>query len=660
MKKLVLIISVFVFSSQLICQPVNLDRPVKAGELTCFPDIGNDNQYYYVSDKPQLAKDQNGKPQFSFLHYVENKLSTGEQQTTEGDGGGIVHAVVNLEVTQDQVREAQRELQRLKPNAQLLGPVVYKSGKFGIVSSFKDPQGGLSKQVVGLGNAPVLDGQKAAVSIQLTKQGAKILWESFHTSTPDISFTFEMEVAGYRSPKRGIIEANFDQIYDHKGFAAGVATTFLAAEIKANFDDLVRNGAIKVTQIGEDEKMEAMISTAYNKIAEMMFAPMNGTGNLGINELGGITGGGSTSVLDRATTMLKNNRDEARAINRENDEMRTLEDERKRRIAAADTSRNRDGLRTDPRTGGARSEPEPSIRDRAAGITPPSVGDQGTGTGGGGRNGGPNIQDVALPTFAIVATFEMKRVHQQGIFRIDLNKSTADHISMRFDNNIGDLTRYLTDNAVFREANLDNPLYIQRELTAMIDGMNAQDFGQYINFVNVKLKKTHENGDITNQEIRIDRINFNKEGNNFRMLYGWKGDNDRKKWQDYDVETEWSFFGGQSVKIPSQHSNSGAINLSPPYQRRTVEFQADQNTLATAGVRLVTVNLFYKLGTTAMKKQVTLNPAKSQLSEKAEFMLPKDSYDYDYEVIWRMANNDSKNSGRLKGNEAIVFVDQVK
>jgi hypothetical protein len=118
----------------------------------------------------------------------------------------------------------------------------------------------LVKQVLGLGNAPVLDGQKAAVSIQLTKQGAKILWESFNTVTPDVSFTFEMEVKGYRSPKKALIEANFDQIYDHKRFAAGVATTFLAAEIKASFDDLVRSGAIKVTQIGEDEKMEAMIS----------------------------------------------------------------------------------------------------------------------------------------------------------------------------------------------------------------------------------------------------------------------------------------------------------------------------------------------------------------------------------------------------------------
>ncbi len=639
------------FSGSLLAQPINLDRPVKAGELTCFPDIGNENQFYYISDKPHLSKDANGKPQFSFLRYVENKVAAADApENTEGDGGGIVHAVVSLEVTQDQLREAQRELQRLKPSAQLVGPVVYRSGKFGIVSSFKDPQGGLSKQVVGLGNAPILDGQKAAVSIQLTKQGAKILWESFKTTAPDISFTFEMEVGGYRSPKKALIEANFDQIYEHKAFNAGIATSFLAAEIKVAFDDLVRNGAIKVTQIGEDEKMEAMIATAYNKIADMMFAPMNGTGSLGLEQLGGITGGNSTSMLDRATTMLRENRQEARDINRENDERRRLEDERRRN----DTVR-RGGLRTDPRTGGARTEYEPPASAVRAGAAPPSQNDGGSNSG----NNRANIQDVAMPTFAVVASFEMKRVHQQGIFRIDLNKSTADKINMRFDENIGDLSSLQNDNSVFRQVNLDDPLYIQRELIALIDGMNAQDFGQYINFVNVRLRKTHQGGDITNKEVRIDRNNFNKEGNNFKMVYGWKQDNDRKKWMDYEFETEWSFFGGQTVKLPLQKSTSGAINLAPPYQRRSVEFTADPNTLSTAGIRLVTVKVFYKLGTAEQQRVVTLNPAKGLLSEKAEFMLPANTYEYEYEVSWRLGNNQTKNSGRLKSNEAIVFVDQL-
>ncbi len=222
-------------------QQMLLDKPVKAGELTLFPDLSDSTAYYYVPDKARLAIDANGKPQFSFLRYVENVRSAADQPDIRtGEGGGIVHAVVALGVTPEQLQDARRDLPRVRPGGRIVGPVVYRSGKFGLITSFKDPAGNLAKQVVGLGSAPILDGEKAAVSIQLTKLGATLLWASFHTTTPDISFTFEMEMAGFRSPHRAVIEANFDQIYAHEAFAVGFASTYLAAEIKGAFDDLRR------------------------------------------------------------------------------------------------------------------------------------------------------------------------------------------------------------------------------------------------------------------------------------------------------------------------------------------------------------------------------------------------------------------------------------
>src|SRR5437773_5577995 len=318
-------------------QQILLDKPVRAGELVCFPDLNDPLVYYYVNDKPHLSMDENGKPQFSFLRYVENVRSGADQaEAREGEGGGIVHAVVALSVTKEQIAAAQRALVRVAPGAKLVGPVVYKSGKFGLVSSFKDTNGNMTKQVVGLGNAPLLDGDKAAVSIQVTKLGAKILWESLQTPTPDISFSFEMDMSGYRSPHRALIEANFDQIYEHKAFSVGIATQFLAAEIKGAFDDLKREGAIKLTQVGEDEKLDALITTAYNKIAEIMFSPMGGTGTPDLSSLSGT--GGQPSMLDRATAMLKENRT---ATEQQNEKIRaenkTIREEK--RAAAEATTR---------------------------------------------------------------------------------------------------------------------------------------------------------------------------------------------------------------------------------------------------------------------------------------------------------------------------------
>ncbi len=289
-------------------QAILLDKPVKAGELTLFPDIENDKAYYYLPDKPRVATREDGKPEFSFLMFAENVRSTpAETRGREAEGGGIVHALVTFEISPEQIQEAQSELQRVKPGGQIQGPVVYRSGKFGLVSSFKDPQGGLSRQVVGLGNAPVLEGSKAAISILLTKEGAKILWQSFQMPTPDISFSFEMEIAGYRSPSKAKIEADWDKVYNHHAFEAAFATTFLGFDIKAAFDDLRQQGAIKVVQIGDDKDLEKNYLTAYNKLVEVMFAPIPTPPSQSLQKAGG-------SLLDKATAIVAQNRQaEARA-----------------------------------------------------------------------------------------------------------------------------------------------------------------------------------------------------------------------------------------------------------------------------------------------------------------------------------------------------------
>jgi len=267
--------------------------------------------------------------------------------------------------------------------------------------------------------------------------------------------------------------------------------------------------------------------------------------------------------------------------------------------------------------------------------------------------------EVATPSFAVVAAFEMKSVRQRGKFRIDLNKYTADSLTLRFDENIGDLRSLQADAAHFREVNLDDPLYRQREIVVSVDGFNAQDFGQFVNFVTVHLRKRHASGAITDDEVRIDRKNFNAAGNAFKLLYGWNGDNDRRRWFDYEYLTTWSFFGGNELELPLRPATQGQINLSPPYQRRSVEIQGDPAALAAANARAVTVRLYYPLGGQEQVKQVTLNAARSQLSERIEFMLPAGSYAYEYEISWRLTGGRTATSGRKSSSDAILFVDNV-
>ena len=682
-------------------QQILLDKPVRGGELILFPDLADELSYYYVVDKPKLAVDANGRPQFSFLRYAENVRGTGGAAApNEAEGGGIVHAVVALSVSREQIQAAQRDLQRIKPGATVKGPVIFKSGKFGLVTAFKDPAGKLSTQVVGLGNAPLLDGEKAAVSMQLTKQGAKLLWESFNTAAPDISFTFEMELPGYMSPKRAVIEANFDQIYEHQTFNAALASQYLAAEIRVAFEELQRSGAIKVTQVGADQQMEGLINTAYTKIAEMMFSPLNGTGTPSLSSLGGAGTGGQASLLDRASTMLANNRQAAEAKNeRIRRENREAEDRARREREAARASASGGsgsggsgaggGSGTSgagqPGTNGsgqagagggaASSSEEGAALDRGRPHMSPALRDKGAnGPSADPRRAGslsheeataaeaakPKLQkEEDVPAFAVVAAFEMKKVRQRGTFKIDLNKFTTDSLTLRFDENIGDLTSLKADSRHFREINLDDPLYRQREINVMVDGLNAQDFGQYINFVTVQMRKKHGAGEESFDEVRIDRTNFNQEGNRFGLLYGWKGDSDRRKWMEYEFRPVWSFFGGVPVEGTWTKTSDPALNMAPPFLKKTVEVQAAPEAVQQQGIRAITVRVFYTLAGVEKSKTVTLNAAKNQLSEKVEFMLPANVSDYAYDITWQLTGNRTRSLPRTTGNSAVLFVDEV-
>jgi hypothetical protein len=643
-------------------QNILLDKPVRAGELTLFQELGNEKAYYYIVDKPRIAADENGNPQFSFLRYVENVRSGAEEaEAREGEGGGIVHALIELGVTDEQIAEARKELQRVAPGATIKGPVVYREGTIALISSFAKPDGELTKQVIGLGKAPLLDGQRAAISVQLTKQGAKILWESFKTPTPDFSVSFEMGLSGYRSPKRALIEADFEQIYQNHNFQAGVATQYLAAEIKIAYEELTKQGAIKVTQVGEDANLEKIMETAYNKILDMMFQPAGGTGTPGLGSL--VSGLGNTpSMLDRATSLLKSSQADA---NKENEKIKSEN-------AAAEKANAKKPAEANPATANADAKKTGSEDKSKPGNAPKATKPETTGNATekppmaseAQRDAKPTDKPkteatkkeaVSVPSFAVALSYEMKTIKQHGKFTIDLYKYTTDNITLRFDKNFGNINC----KDCFRQVNLDDPLYKQRELVAFVDGANAEDFGTFINFVNVLFRKTHQSGEITNDELRIDRNNFNKEGNNFKLMYGWKGDNDRSKWLDYEYKTIWSFFGGTTIESDWIKSNAGALALAPPFLPRQIDIEADPDLVNTAGVRSIDVKLYYKIGDQEQNKTITMLPSKQEFSKMITIVLPKNETGFDYEVSWLLKGNIKKTAPKTASTSSVIFVDEI-
>ena len=111
--------------------------------------------------------------------------------------------------------------------------------------------------------------------------------------------------------------------------------------------------------------------------------------------------------------------------------------------------------------------------------------------------------------------------------------------------NIGDLYgKYKDNERFFRTVNLDDPAFVQREIHVGVDGAILPEFDKYINSVTVTLRKQHQNGEETLREILVGRDTFERPFDDFRMIYGWNGDDDRARWLEYDYRTSWSFKEG--------------------------------------------------------------------------------------------------------------------
>ncbi|MCK6695823.1 MAG: hypothetical protein L6Q97_27420, partial [Thermoanaerobaculia bacterium] len=298
-------------------QQILLDKPVRAGELIVFPALGQTaatKNYYYLPDKPRIGRHPDNKPMFSFLRYVKNERTSVESNTsiTESQtGGGVVHALVELSVSDDQIKEAERALQRIDAGGKIVGPVVFKSGTVALISGIANKDGGYAQTVVGLGSAPILENQKAAVAVMLNAMGSKLLWETFNTPTPDFSIQFDMEVAGFLAPKRVTIEADFEQMYKNSTFEAAIAMPVLQAEIGMAVDEMMNNGAIKVTQVGEDASMDRVRDAVMTQLLNLMFERVGGTGVPQINQMMGMNN--RPGILDRASGMLNQARADHRA-----------------------------------------------------------------------------------------------------------------------------------------------------------------------------------------------------------------------------------------------------------------------------------------------------------------------------------------------------------
>ena len=289
----ILIISCILATNVSQAQQIQIDRGIRAAGLWCFPLLSDTLTYLYLPNNAFLSQDVNGKPQFSLMRYVDNSApSTGSAATiTEAAGGAILHFLVEYNTSPDTVAAAQQYLRDFLgvDDIKVRGPVIFEKGSYSLVSSVLSPADGRrTTSLLALGEAPVLEGSKVALSFELTPQRSKILLESFQMKTPDISLAFDFSFSGLTDAYNAELLIDWNEVRESKAFEAGGSVYFISADVKASFDRLRRDNAIRLVTYGDDENMDALLNTVYDKLLNLLFTPVKPE-NVPEDKKGGLT-----------------------------------------------------------------------------------------------------------------------------------------------------------------------------------------------------------------------------------------------------------------------------------------------------------------------------------------------------------------------------------
>jgi hypothetical protein len=247
----------------------------------------------------------------------------------------------------------------------------------------------------------------------------------------------------------------------------------------------------------------------------------------------------------------------------------------------------------------------------------------------------PGALTRAISGIGISLHYKKNELRKSGTTTLHLNAQTPVERMLMLTANVGDLyRRFGDDSAYFRTVNLSDPAFVQREIRVAIDGAILPEFERMVNGVTVALRKRHESGAQTLQEVVLDRTTFDQGKRTYQMIYGWDGDANRDRWLEYEYRTRWSLKDGGVVETDWARSERPSIDLHVPYRRFAIGLLGDAAKVASAGVRAIDVTISYEFFGGRRSEQIAVPANEPFDGREIEITLPQSSTEYDYEIRW--------------------------
>ncbi len=280
MKRLIIIVLGLIVQVACVAQ-VHYDKGrITIDELQLLQDYNDSLTYYYLPQYPRLAINDEGEFEFLCLKYV----GKGKK-----DNGGLLHALFEFRMEEEQLKKAEKKLQSKIKDAKIKGPIPLLEtmkegesalGSFRVISSILTDTLGtesFTKNMITSGRAPFTPGSKAVLAAKLNQEGSTLLWETFKGAASDVSIAvdgyYEAAVEAYNV----VVEAEMEMVYNHFSSYSKTETLFTHDEVSKVVDSLYNNGTIKIQALdrtktlGRKSDLKKILQIVTDKLINIMF-----------------------------------------------------------------------------------------------------------------------------------------------------------------------------------------------------------------------------------------------------------------------------------------------------------------------------------------------------------------------------------------------------
>lgn len=246
--------------------------------VTLLQDHLKSNVYYYVPNSPILSKSNKDNVEFSCIKYI-----TPEGKKTNG---GLFHTLFEFSLSEEELEKIQEEFVKLKPKAQIIGPVTLVDNGIHGVASFKLVSSILSNtkqnnpfesKIISSGKVSI-DNSKGAIAAQLNSSGTTLLWESLQMNTSDVSIVLEGSYEAYVKAYQAIVKADLNLVYDHFNNPQNERIGYSRNQIQEVIDSFCQNGLIDIEIINKSntldfntQALDQIVNIITEKVSSQLF-----------------------------------------------------------------------------------------------------------------------------------------------------------------------------------------------------------------------------------------------------------------------------------------------------------------------------------------------------------------------------------------------------